>query len=51
MSGLSKARLGRIHDVMAGYAERGEVPGIVTLVSRKGETHVDAVGWKSLGAG
>jgi hypothetical protein len=24
--GLSQARLGRMHDVMAGYVERGEVP-------------------------
>jgi hypothetical protein len=29
--GLSKARFGRMHDVMAGYVERGEVPGIITL--------------------
>ena len=49
--GLSKARLGRMHDVMAGYVERGEVPGIVTLVSRRGETHVDAIGSKALGGG
>ena len=42
--GLSKARLGRMHDVMAGYVERGEVPGIVTLVSRRGEVQVDALG-------
>lgn len=42
--GLSKARLDRMHDVMAGYVERGEVPGLVTLVSRCGETHVDAIG-------
>jgi CubicO group peptidase (beta-lactamase class C family) len=41
---LSKARLGRMHDVMAGYVERGEVPGLITLVSRCGETHVDAIG-------
>jgi hypothetical protein len=34
--GLSKARLDRIHDVMAGYVEHGQVPGIVTLVSRRG---------------
>src|SRR5438132_3067406 len=47
--GLSKARLGRIHDVMAGYVERGEVPGIVTLVSRRGEVHVDAIGMKAAG--
>lgn len=47
--GLSKARLGRMHDVMAGYVERGEVPGVVTLVSRRGEVHVDAIGAKSVG--
>src|SRR5437667_10179563 len=42
--GLSRARLGRMHDVMTGYVERGEVPGLVTLVSRRGEVHVDAIG-------
>jgi CubicO group peptidase (beta-lactamase class C family) len=41
---LSRARLSRMHDVMAGYVERGEVPGLVTLVSRRGEVHVDAIG-------
>ncbi|HET8852439.1 MAG TPA: serine hydrolase domain-containing protein [Ktedonobacteraceae bacterium] len=43
-AGLSKARLARMHDVMAGYVERGEVPGLVTLVSRRGEVHVDVIG-------
>src|SRR5438067_4840523 len=47
--GLSTARLGRMHDVMAGYVERGDVPGIVTLVSRRGEVHVDAIGSKAVG--
>jgi CubicO group peptidase (beta-lactamase class C family) len=47
--GLSKARLGRMHDVMVGHVERGEVPGIVTLVSRRGELHVDAIGMKAVG--
>jgi CubicO group peptidase (beta-lactamase class C family) len=47
--GLSKARLDRMHDVMAGYVERGEVPGIVTLVCRRGEAHVDAIGRKAAG--
>ena len=42
--GLSKGRLRRLHNVMAGYVERGEVPGIVTLVSRRDEVHVDAIG-------
>jgi CubicO group peptidase (beta-lactamase class C family) len=47
--GLSKERLDRMHDVMAGYVERGEVPGLVTLVSRRGEVHVDAIGAKAVG--
>ena len=48
---LSKARRGRMHDVMAGYVERGDVPGIVTLVSRRGEVHVDAIGTKAVAGG
>jgi CubicO group peptidase (beta-lactamase class C family) len=32
-----------MHDVMAGYVERGEVPSLVTLVSRRGEVHVDVI--------
>jgi len=47
--GFSKARLGRMHDVMAGHVERGAVPGLVTLVSRHGEVHVDAIGMKAAG--
>ena len=49
IDGLSKARLDRMHHVMAGYVERGEVPGLVTLVSRRGEMHIDAIGTKTLG--
>ncbi len=48
-AGLSKARLGRMHDVMAGYVEHGEVPGLVTLVSRRGEVHVDVIGTQAFG--
>src|SRR5437899_961120 len=48
-AGLSRVRLGRMHDVMAGYVERGEVPGLVTLVSRRGEVHVDAIGTQAIG--
>jgi hypothetical protein len=35
-TGLSRSRLGRMRDIMAGYVERGQVPGIVTLVSGLG---------------
>jgi CubicO group peptidase (beta-lactamase class C family) len=47
--GFSRARLGRMHDVMAGHVEHGDVPGIVTLVSRRGEVHVGALGMKAIG--
>jgi CubicO group peptidase (beta-lactamase class C family) len=48
--GLSRARLARMHDVMAGHVARGEVPGLVTLVSRRGETHVDTIGTMAVGS-
>ena len=48
---LSPERLKRLRDVMAGYVERGDVPGLVWLVSRRGETHVDAIGAQSAGGG
>jgi CubicO group peptidase (beta-lactamase class C family) len=47
--GFSKARLHRMHTVMTGHVERGEAPGIVTLLSRRGETHIDAIGIKAVG--
>ena len=46
-SGFSKTRLGRMHKIMSGYVERGEIPGMVTLVSRRGETNVDVLGTTS----
>jgi CubicO group peptidase (beta-lactamase class C family) len=45
---FSAARLSQVHKTMAGYVERGIVPGVVTLVSRRGETHVEALGKRSL---
>jgi CubicO group peptidase (beta-lactamase class C family) len=47
----SKSRLDRMHDVLTGHVERGAVPGVVTLVSRRGETHVDAIGTRVIGGG
>lgn len=40
-----------VHELMAGHVERGDVPGVVTLVSRRGETHVDAIGAAAFGGG
>lgn len=47
--GLCKNRLGRMHQTLAGHVERGQVPGIVSLVCRRGEEQVDVIGAKSLG--
>ena len=50
MSGsFSKTRLDHMHRVMAGYVERGAVPGIVTLLARRDEVVVDALGAKAIG--
>ncbi len=35
---------------MASHVERGGLPGLVTLVSRRGEVHVDVIGSKAVGA-
>jgi CubicO group peptidase (beta-lactamase class C family) len=43
-AGLSVERFGRLRATMADYVARGEVPGVVTAVSRRGETFVDAHG-------
>ena len=48
IGGLSKARLCRMHEIMAGYDERGDVPGIVRLISRRGEVHVDVIATKAV---
>ena len=42
-------RLERLHEVMAGYVERGVAPGIVTLVSRGGDEDVAVVGTTAVG--
>jgi CubicO group peptidase (beta-lactamase class C family) len=46
--GYSKARLARMHQVMASYVEQGVVAGAVTLLSRHGETVVDTIGHQDL---
>jgi CubicO group peptidase (beta-lactamase class C family) len=45
---LSTTRLNQMHDVMACYVERGAVPGLVTLVSRRGQTEVDVIGKRAI---
>jgi CubicO group peptidase (beta-lactamase class C family) len=47
-SGLSKDRLTRLHDIMAGHVDRAAAPGLVSVVSRSGEAHVDVIGATAL---
>ncbi|HEV2459119.1 MAG TPA: serine hydrolase domain-containing protein [Ktedonobacterales bacterium] len=47
--GLSQSRLVHLHDVLAGSVERGDVSGLVALISRRGETHVEVLGTMAAG--
>ena len=41
---LSTVRLGHLHDILTRHVERGTAPGLVSIVSRRGEPHVDVIG-------
>src|SRR5512133_1357843 len=49
--GFSRARLQRMSEVMRGFVDRGEVAGVVTLLCRRDEVHVDALGAQGLDSG
>ncbi|HET7490040.1 MAG TPA: serine hydrolase domain-containing protein [Acidimicrobiales bacterium] len=49
MGAFDKAGLVRLEEVMAGHAERGEVPGLAWAVARGGEVHAGSAG--TTGAG
>ncbi|MEU4572055.1 serine hydrolase domain-containing protein [Nonomuraea sp. NPDC023979] len=42
--GFTKTGLSRLHDVLARHVESGRIPGLVALVSRGDETHVETIG-------
>ena len=46
---LSPQRLERMHSALSGYIDRGEVPGLVALVNRGEDVHVEALGALSFG--
>jgi CubicO group peptidase (beta-lactamase class C family) len=43
-STLSRNRLAHLHEVMSRHVEAGAAPGLVSVVARGGEVHVDAIG-------
>ena len=48
-SGLSPARLRRLREVLTRHVESGDMPGLVALVARRGEVHVEAIGTMAAG--
>ncbi len=48
MAALSATRLVRLHDALATHVSSTDVPGIVALLNRHGETHVVTLGRQSL---
>jgi CubicO group peptidase (beta-lactamase class C family) len=42
--GFTKAGLRRLHDVLERHVDSGRIPGVVALVGRGGQTHVEALG-------
>jgi CubicO group peptidase (beta-lactamase class C family) len=49
MNRLNRARVADLRMTMTGHVERGDIPGVVTLLGRAGEIHVDAIGMKAAG--
>jgi CubicO group peptidase (beta-lactamase class C family) len=43
-SGLSTVRLRRLREVLTRHVESGDMPGLVAMVARRGEVHVEAIG-------
>jgi CubicO group peptidase (beta-lactamase class C family) len=41
--------LSQLHDRMARHVERGDMPGLITLVAHNGEEHVDVIGKRDFG--
>ena len=42
-SGLSATRLRRLREALTRHVESGDMPGLVALVARRGEVHVEAI--------
>ncbi len=49
-AGFSSASLARMRDVMASHVSPVEVPGLVSIISQRGRTHVEVLGNLSVGS-
>jgi CubicO group peptidase (beta-lactamase class C family) len=43
-NGFSAGRLDRMHQILRRYVASGHLPGLVTVMARRGEVHVDSMG-------
>ena len=48
---LSEDRLAHLHEIMIRHVERGAAPGLVSVVARGGDAHVDVMGTAALAGG
>ena len=48
---FSTIRLGRMREVMTAHVNDGGVPGLVTLISRGNDVHVETIGAQDLESG
>jgi CubicO group peptidase (beta-lactamase class C family) len=48
-SGLSRARLARMHDALKRHVDSGRLPGLVALISRRDEVHAHEIGTLAFG--
>jgi CubicO group peptidase (beta-lactamase class C family) len=48
MTGLSAAGVGRLHDLLAAHVDSREVPGLVALVAKDDDVHVEVLGTPAL---
>jgi len=48
---FDRRRLGRLHDILASHVEQTDPPGLVALLVRHDEIHVEPIGGKTFGAG
>jgi CubicO group peptidase (beta-lactamase class C family) len=46
---LSKSRIERLHHVLSGHIQRGDMPGLVALVSCHDDVHIETLGTMSVG--
>ena len=49
-SGFSRIRLERMHAALQRHVDEGAVPGLVALVHRRGQEHVEALGTMAYGS-